>query len=100
MEWRRGTEAELLLAVHERKLDVVLAGLADDTPWKQQVGLTLPYHTEHVTYPVEHEEKHVLAAPPGENAWLMELDRALQDAKERGRINPGSPASQAPDASR
>jgi polar amino acid transport system substrate-binding protein len=78
VQWRVGTESELLRALHERELDVVVGGLADDTPWKQQIALTLPYHTD--TAPgTQHVEHHVLAAAPGENRWLMELDRASKE---------------------
>jgi len=34
------------------------------------VGFTRPYFTE--------RRKHVLAVPPGENAWLMLVDRTLR----------------------
>jgi extracellular solute-binding protein (family 3) len=83
VQWRVSTESELLHALHERELDVVVGGLADDTPWKKEIAITLPYHTDTAprTTRVEH---HVLAAAPGENRWLMELNRELEAAKQLG----------------
>jgi ABC-type amino acid transport substrate-binding protein len=67
--FRRGSEGELLEALRHYELDVVVAGLRDDTPWKGRVALTTPYYADSV--------KHVLATPPGENAWLVHVERFL-----------------------
>ena len=70
-EWRRGAESELLQALHERKLDVVVGGLTSDSPWKRKVAFTRPYEGG------EHP-KHVLAVAAGENAWLMRVEQYLE----------------------
>jgi polar amino acid transport system substrate-binding protein len=70
-EWRRGSESELLQALHERKLDIVVGGLTADSPWKRKVAFTHPYEGgEHA--------KHVLAVAAGENAWLMRVEQYLE----------------------
>jgi ABC-type amino acid transport substrate-binding protein len=75
-EWHRGSESGLLEALHERELDVVVGGLTADSPWAKRVAFTEPYQTE-----AGGKKKHVLALPPGENAWLVHVERFL---RERG----------------
>jgi ABC-type amino acid transport substrate-binding protein len=69
--WRLGAESELLEALHDRKLDIVVGGLTSDSPWKSEVALTRPYEGGD-------DAKHVLAVAPGENAWLMHVERYLE----------------------
>jgi hypothetical protein len=79
VEWTHGSEGDLLQSLHRGRLDVVVGGLTDSTPWAKQVGLTQPY----VTVPAEgRDEKHVIAVAPGENRWLLELDRFLQRQRD------------------
>jgi polar amino acid transport system substrate-binding protein len=73
IEWIRRSESELLTDLEERKLDLVLAGLTDDSPWKTKVALTKPFYEDPST-----RKKHVMAAPPGENAWLVFVERQLR----------------------
>ncbi|HEV7993790.1 MAG TPA: transporter substrate-binding domain-containing protein [Gemmatimonadaceae bacterium] len=70
-QWRSGAESELLQALHERALDIVVGGLTADSPWKSQVALTRPYEGGE-------DAKHVLAVAPGENAWLMRVEQYLE----------------------
>lgn len=72
IEWIPGAESELLAELEERKLDLVLAGLTADLPWKSKVAFTKPFYDDPET-----KKKHVMAAPPGENAWLVFLEREL-----------------------
>lgn len=72
IEWIRKSESELLTDLEERKLDLVLGGLTDDSPWKTKVALTKPFYEDPRT-----KKKHVMAAPPGENAWLVFVERQL-----------------------
>jgi polar amino acid transport system substrate-binding protein len=72
IEWIRGAESELLAELEERKLDLVLAGLTADLPWKAKVAFTKPFYDDPRT-----KKKHVMAAPPGENAWLVFVERQL-----------------------
>lgn len=69
--YRRGAESELLEALERRELDLVVAGLTDDSPWKGRVALTKPYDSD------PSGRKHVFAVAPGENAWLVEVERQL-----------------------
>lgn len=70
--FRRGSESELLDALRRGELDLVAAGLDDESPWKGRVALTKPYHTDSTT-----GAKHVLAVRAGENAWLVHVETFL-----------------------
>ena len=74
IEWRPGGEMELLKDLEEFEIDLVIGGLTDDTPWKDRIGMTRP-HTE------TKEASHVLATPPGENGWIVFLDREIERLK-------------------
>ena len=144
VEWVRRPESELLMGLHARQLDVVVAGLTKTSPWSKQVALTRPYYTDTIVVAargapvgaldglqvaVEHgdpiteklrgkgavpvpvpdvaratlpvavpswraaalglapggtvlgEEPHVFALPPGENAWMVHVERWLEGQK-------------------
>lgn len=87
IHWSAGAESVLLEALRERELHLVLGGLTDDTPWKHEIALSRPYHVDPHT-----GKKHVLAAPPGENAWLLHIDRELQRRRD-GIATPEDSAS-------
>ena len=55
VKWTRGSEAELIDALHERQLDLVIAGLHAKLPWKKEVAFTRPYYAV----------QSVIAVPPG-----------------------------------
>ncbi|HEX2717838.1 MAG TPA: ABC transporter substrate-binding protein [Gemmatimonadaceae bacterium] len=84
--WTHGHESELLTALHDRELDLVVGGLSADSPWKKHVAFTKPYHVDsgHVVRSLKakrREEKHVLALPPGENGWLVYVERFLREER-------------------
>jgi polar amino acid transport system substrate-binding protein len=76
IEWEPGGEMDLMIKLERREVDLVIGGLTSETPWKDRVGLTRP-HTR------TSQGDFVLATPPGENAWIVFLDREIHDfAKE------------------
>ncbi len=80
IQWFRGSETQVLTALEEYELDLVVAGLTEETLWSDRVGLSQPY--------VETRNgRHVMAVAPGENAFLLQLDRFLQSRE--GSINSG-----------
>jgi len=144
--WVAGTEQHLYQALEEHELDLLIAGTTDESPWKEQVGLTRPYFEtavyvgnapgvvvgvdikdqpvavpigtdighyvrEEDAVPTYHaqlpdgaplaagyawqlrrwgyhnlgirlkDESHVMAVPPGENAWLLALETFLYHSK-------------------
>ena len=71
-------ESELIKRLEAGTLDLIVGGLTDDSPWADKAALTRPY-TE--AYGIDGErEKHVMAAPLGENAFLAMLERFLDTA--------------------
>lgn len=43
VRWVRGSEGELVEALHRREIDVLAAGLERDTPYRSRLGLSQPY---------------------------------------------------------
>lgn len=81
--WEVGGEEQLVGDLEEGRLDVVVGGLTARSPWASKAALTRPYVT--VPGTTGEEENHVMAAPMGENAFLVELERFLiaQDVQAR-----------------
>jgi polar amino acid transport system substrate-binding protein len=69
--WVHAPEATLMESLHRRELDLVVGGLTADLPWVTKVAFTRPFATVD-------GRRHVLAAPPGENAWLVRVERVLE----------------------
>lgn len=68
--WRWGPLEDHFTALERFEIDLVAGGLTDRTPWRDRVGLTRPY--------IERAGGGgVLAAPPGENGFLVALDRHI-----------------------
>lgn len=78
IEWTAGNEGELVSRVEHGQVDLVIGGLAKDTPWQKKVGLTQPYATSVDQFGAK--QQHVMAVRLGENAFLLDLDRYLQAA--------------------
>jgi len=90
--WTRRREAELMPALHARELDLVVGGLTADEPWHGEVAYTHPYLVDTVgvgaapgavtrTVTRTVVRRHVLAVAPGENAWLVHVERFLRRRK-------------------
>src|SRR3954447_15491720 len=65
-EWHWGGEQPQMEALERYELDLLVAGITRQTPWKSDVGLTSGYFG-----------KHAFATPPGENGWIKALDEFL-----------------------
>jgi polar amino acid transport system substrate-binding protein len=81
IEWTVGGEEMLILALEHGDLDLVIGGLTADTPWMEHAAITKPY--AEATDPTGEPVKLVMAARPGENAFLLRLERFL---RERGSL--------------
>jgi polar amino acid transport system substrate-binding protein len=77
VKWIPGGESVLFPLLHQRKLDLVIAGLDEQTPWKKTVGITRPYHT--ASDP--EERRLVWAVAPGENAWQVRVEHFLREQR-------------------
>jgi ABC-type amino acid transport substrate-binding protein len=83
IEWQPGGEMDLMQKLERFEIDLVIGGLTLDTPWKDRVGLTQP-HTE------TKDAASVFATPPGENQWIVFLDREIERIKTE-RVREGTP---------
>ena len=144
VRWIVGAESDLMQQLQGRELDLVIAGMTAETPWKKKVGLTRPFYTDSVmvsalptevlqghTVSVEPDDPvalqlrkkkaipeyltdlraahgpvaapswqlaslgrepsaillqkrpHVMAVAPGENAWLLQVDRFLYQQRSQ-----------------
>ena len=79
VEWTEGNERQLAEQLKHGRLDLLIGGFADDTPWMTHGGLTQPY--AETTDAFGTTLKHVMLVPLGENAFLVELDQFLQKAE-------------------
>jgi len=43
VEWIEGTEEQLYKALRRGEIDILVGGITDKTPWKEEIGLTKPY---------------------------------------------------------
>lgn len=71
VEWQWGPGEEHLEALERRELDLVAAGLTRRSMWKHRVGLSRPWVKSGT-------REGVLATPPGENRFLVALDRYVE----------------------
>ena len=74
VEWHWASSDELLRRLEHRELDVVVAGLTAQTPWKTHVGVTRPWRKDG-------DDERVLAVATGENETLVALDRHIESRK-------------------
>jgi len=87
-----GSEHRLIERLEHRELHLVAAGLDDESPWVENVGFTRPYlETPAETAQGPSVRRHVLAVPPGENAWLRELESFLREERPRIREDAKTP---------
>jgi len=75
--WETGSEAELLDALEQGELDLVIGGFLHDTPWAERGATTRPYVEEQTAD--GSTDKHVMITPMGENAFLVELETFLHE---------------------
>ena len=76
VSWTAGGEEALITAMEHGELDLVIGGLTADTPWEKHAAITTPY-AEGIG-PDGKRIKLVMAAPPGENAFLLRLEKFLR----------------------
>ena len=75
VEWVVGGEETMIAALEHGELHLVIGGLTAETPWVEQVAITKPYAE---TRDAQGERQElVMAAPPGENAYLLTLEKFL-----------------------
>jgi polar amino acid transport system substrate-binding protein len=71
VHWIWGAQEKHFHDLGKFQLDLVAGGVTAKSPWSKKVAMTRPYAQ------TIDKEKHTLAAPPGENAFLLELEKYL-----------------------
>ena len=77
IEFVEAGEETLMQRLSEGDLDLVIGGLSDASPWTDKAALTRPY--AEVTDEYGKTRKLVMAAPLGENAFLVRLEDFLRE---------------------
>jgi polar amino acid transport system substrate-binding protein len=75
VEWVVGGEQSLITALERGELQLVIGGLTSETPWTEKAAITKPYAETHDSE--GKRKKLVMAAPMGENAFLLALEKFL-----------------------
>jgi ABC-type amino acid transport substrate-binding protein len=78
IDWTVASEETLVRGLENGKLDVVIAGFTDATPWVDKAGVTRPYRE--VTAEDGSRHKLVMLVPIGENAFLTALETFLTES--------------------
>jgi polar amino acid transport system substrate-binding protein len=75
VEWVVGGEQSLIAALERGELELVIGGFTSDTPWTAKAAITKPYGE--MQDPEGKRKKLVMAAPMGENEFLLALEKFL-----------------------
>ncbi len=73
VQWRRGAAETLYRALEVRDLDVVVGGVDCDSPWSKRIALSRKVGT----FPGPAKAHRCFATPPGENGFLLALNRFI-----------------------
>jgi len=71
--WTKGSESALVRSLQEHELDLVIGGFDAKTQWSSTAGPTQPFAKD------AEGKKHIFLAAPGENRFLLSVDRFLTD---------------------
>lgn len=82
VKWTVGAEETLVRGLEDGTLDLVAGGITDKTPWTDKAGVTRAYRE--VVDDQGRRHMLVMLVPPGENAFLSELEHFLSSYVERG----------------
>jgi hypothetical protein len=75
IDWTVGSEEALVRGLENGSLDLVIAGITDQSPWVDRAAPTRPYDEVSDDHGGTH--KVVMLVPMGENAFLSKLERFL-----------------------
>jgi polar amino acid transport system substrate-binding protein len=75
VEWVVGGEQALIAALERGELQLVIGGFNSETPWTEKAAITKPY--AETKDPEGKHKRLVMAAPMGENAFLLTLEKFL-----------------------
>lgn len=81
IDWTVGSEEALVRGLENGSLDLVVAGMTEESPWVERAAATRPYDE----VPDGHGGTHklIMLVPMGENAFLSTLERFLDAEGEQ-----------------
>jgi ABC-type amino acid transport substrate-binding protein len=71
VRWTPGSETQLVQSLKHGELDLVIGGFDKKTQWSSTAGVTQPFAKD------SEGKQHVFLAAPGENRFILNLDRFL-----------------------
>ena len=74
VRWEVGSESELMTALEEGELDIVVGGIESSSPWSKNVALSAPISRQG-------DRDVVAAVRQGENSWLLGFERYVEDKR-------------------
>lgn len=83
ISWKNDSEQNLFELLEKGKIHMVIAGITEETPWKDKVGLTRAYMENN-------KKKHVMAVINGENGFLVALEKFLHENKKNIQTEKGN----------
>ena len=86
--WTVSSEEALVRGLEDGRLDLVIGGLTDETPWMERAGTTRPY--VEVTSANGTSHRLVMLVPTGENAFLSELETFLSQPGRAPKTDEGA----------
>ncbi len=78
IEWVNSSEEALFKKLEKFEIDLVIGGITSKSPWKKHAGFTRPYQREG-------KEQYVFAVAPGENAFLLQVEKFLFEQTKQSR---------------
>lgn len=75
IEWVNNSEEVLFKKLEKFEIDLVIGGVTSKSPWKKHAGFTRPYLKVN-------REKYVFVVAPGENDFLMKVEKFLFEQKK------------------
>ncbi len=70
--WRREGAGTLMHELQQRRLDAVIGGHVDGSPWAERVSLSREYRVRDAQGRLV---RRAVALPPGENGWQVAFER-------------------------
>lgn len=81
VKWTRGDQYYLTTLIEHKQLDLATGGFTRKSPFEKYVAYSRPYVARKVALSArtQHTEKYVVAVKKGENAFLIRLEKFINE---------------------
>ena len=81
VKWTRGDQYFLARLIEHKQLDLAIGGFTKRSPFEKYVAYSRPYVARKVALSArtQHTEKYVVAVKKGENAFLIRLEKFMNE---------------------